>query len=264
MNGRTVRRAAALAATGLALGAVTGWLAPAADPMPLAGASLPTGAPVFSNPLEIDHEFFPVRPGAIKLFTGKDGREDVTIVEFHLVATRTFTWNAVAIECRAIRESTFIDGNIFETSLNWYAQADDGSVYFFGEVSYEGLVPADTADAEEQGVFGWVVGDPQPGDPAGTETSPGPFLFMPANVEPGDVWKPEDLGTVVDETDEAIRIDRRIRVPAGRFTDCLRVVDTSALDPGEETKWYAPGQGVIKARSRGEISRLLASTLGTQ
>jgi len=44
------------------------------------------------------------------------------------------------------------------------------------------------------------VASPGDKDPPETATATTPGLFMPADPQPGDQWKPEDLFPVVDET----------------------------------------------------------------
>ncbi len=52
-----------------------------------------------------------------------------------------------------------------------------------------------------------------------------------------------------------------MRVRAGRFKDCIQVGETDIPDDSKEKKWYARGTGVIKAKGRREVLKLLASTL---
>ena len=52
-----------------------------------------------------------------------------------------------------------------------------------------------------------------------------PSLFMPANPEVDDVYKPEDLLPVVDETDTVKAADLTVDVPAGKFHSVIRVED---------------------------------------
>jgi hypothetical protein len=184
------------------------------------------------------------------------------VVEQHLAETRTFDWNGGAVACRVVRDSKFENGACTEISRSFFARADDGSVWYFGEVA-EPLppVPDEPDEPGDSESGGWVVGAPAVDDPPGTASAPGPFLFLPAAPERGDSWKPEDLPGVVDETDRVEREGVAVRVPAGRFPDCLRIRETTVFDPGHETKWYARGVGLVRERSRGEALALEASTL---
>jgi hypothetical protein len=256
---RPLARSAAPAALLAALAGIGG--APGGVPLRAAAAALPVGVPVFSNPLDFDNEHFPCVPGAFKVYAGREGADPLTVVEMHLPETRTFDWKGTPVECRTIRESTFEEGAYSEISTAWFAQADDGSVYAFGEVSIEnpqGEPPDDPQDEED---YGWVVGALAPGDPEGTAVSADPFLFMPASPAVGDSWKPEDLPPVVDETVEVVRAGVRRFVRAGRFPDCIAVRERSGKHPGSEMKWYAPRIGLVEGRGRTERIALRATTL---
>ena len=108
----------------------------------------------------------------------------------------------------------------------------------------------------------WLVGGPtEPGDPPDAGNAAAPTVFMPPDPEVGDTFKPEDLLPIVDETDEVVAAGVRVTVPAGRFDGAIRVVETTVLDSDRETKWYAPGVGVVKGKARRESLALIASTL---
>jgi len=238
--------ALAVLTVAMALGALHGDVGPAAN------AFVPTGTPTFSNPLNITNNYFPFVPGAMKILSGSADGEDILVVDSYLSDTRTFQWNGQNVECRCLKEIEFEDGELIEISWNYFAQADDGSVYYFGEI----------VDEYEDGTIlhggAWLVGGPAPGEEAATATDPA--LFMPANVEVGDIWKPEDVPAEdIDETDEAIRTDKKVKVPAGKFLNCLEVKEFD-FDGETEKKWYAPGLGVIKAKGGGEKIKLVAMT----
>jgi hypothetical protein len=146
-------------------------------------------------------------------------------------------------------ETTFEDGQLVEVSQNYFAQADDGTVYYFGEV----------VDNYENGVVvnhdgSWLVGGPTlPSDPADTAVAQSPSV--------GDTFKPEDLFPFVDETVVVQRTGVTVTVPAGRFRGAIQVEETSRLSTGFEHKWYAPGVGVVKVKGPGETLFLVATTL---
>jgi len=222
-----------------------------------ARASVPTGTPTFTNPLNITNTYMPFQPGGVKVFKGHDRGTRLVVVDLYLTETRTFDWNGTTVECRVLRELAFEDGEIVEISDNYFAQADDGTMYYFGEVvaNYEDGVIVDNDGS-------WLVGGPTlPSDPPTTGNDDNPTVFMPANPEVGDVFKPEDLPGVVDETAEVLRVDVKVKVPAGRYQDAIKIKETSALSPGTTHKWYAPGVGVVLDKARREIIRLIASTL---
>ena len=241
---------------------MTAWRAAGAVTVALATVVIPPDttaiAATFSNPLDITNPYQPVPPGAVKVFSGsKDGKRS-TITDLYRSDTRTFQLDGNRVACRVVEEVEFSGGQLVEDSRNYFAQADDGAVYYFGEV----------VDEYENGVIvnhegSWLVGGPtEPDDPPNTATASTPGLFMPGAPNVGDVFKPEDLFPVVDETGTVKQVGLRVRAPAGRFASAIRVLETTRL-PGEapESKWYAAGVGVVRGKTKDEHFALIASTL---
>ena len=222
-------------------------------------AEVPSGPPKFGNPLNIDNAFFPFQPGRLKVFTGSDHGTKTGAIDDYLTATRTFRLNGKKVACRILVEEAYEDAELVERSFNYFAQADDGTVYYFGEV----------VDNYENGVIvnhdgSWLVGGvTPPSDPPAAEVgnADDPAVFMPANPELGDVFKPEDLFPIVDETAEVVGVDLDVLVPAGKYKGAIAVEESTRLAPGTELKWYAPGVGVVKVQTKGETLRLESSTL---
>jgi hypothetical protein len=213
--------------------------------------------PTFTNPLDITNPYQPFEPGGMKVFAGvSDGSRHVAVYTY-LAATRTFMVNGTPVACRIIQKTEFEDGALGEFSQSFFAQADDGTVYYFGELvdKYEnGRV------ASHEG--SWLVGGAtQPSDPPDTASASVPAVFMPPSPMVGDTFKPEDLLPIVDETLTVQAIGRRVRTAAGRFSNAIRVKETSRLPGPPGTKWYAAGVGAVKARDKGGRSALVASTL---
>jgi hypothetical protein len=237
-------------ASRLLLGAlVLGALTPAS----VATASTPT----FSDPLSITNPYQPFPVGAVKVYRGrKEGKADV-VVDLFLAETRAFQVNGAPVTCHVLQETEFLDGQLIEVSRNHLAQADDGTLYYFGEL----------VDDYENGVIAghegsWLVGGAtDPGDPPTTANAPAPTVFMPASPALGDVFKQEDLAPIVDETDTIKAVGLTVHAPAGSFPNSIQVLETTTLGDRPETKWYARGVGPIKSKAPGEKSALIASTL---
>jgi hypothetical protein len=219
---------------------------------------VPLGPPVFSDPLAIDNPYHPFVPGRVKHYETLQGSTDAEDLEMYTADTRTFAWNGAQVACRVLQETSIENGEIIEISRNYFAQADDGSVYYFGEVVdiYAGGVIVSHEGS-------WLVGGPSdPADPPETATDPDPNVFMPANPEPGDEYRPEDTLPVVDEEDLILKAGQNVSVPAGHFDECLQIRESSQLSPDTETKWYAPGLGVVKVKEKGEVMVLDLVTSG--
>ena len=228
-----------------------------ANPAPVEAPAL--GGPTFTNPLSITNDFHPFVVGGVKTFEGKGQGGDLLVIDTYLSQTRTFQLGSTSVATRVLKEEEYEDGELAEISLNYFAQADDGTVYYFGEVvdNYENGVITDHGGS-------WLVGGPTlPTDPPETADADEPAVFMPGAFDVGDTWKPEDLFPFVDETVELLQIGAGVNTPAGHFEDCIKVRETSAISTGHEFKWYASGVGVVKVLAGGEWLKLESTTFGT-
>lgn len=217
----------------------------------LASAQVPSGPPVFGAPLSITNRYFPFHVGRVKHFEIQQGHTDGEELHAYLPDTRTFAWSGTTVACRVLQETSVEDGVVAEISRNYFAQADDGTVYYFGE----------TVDNYDGGVIvnhhgSWLVGGPTGSDPAETAVATDPTVYMPARPEVGDVFKPEDLYPFVDESDLVVRAGITSSTPYGVFKDCIEIRESSRLDTSTETKWYAPGFGAVRVKEKGEVLSL--------
>ena len=71
----------------------------------------------------------------------------------------------------------FLDGRIQEVAYDFYAQADDGSVWYLGEDVFNF---ADGAIVDTHGT--WIAGKDGPG-----------AMIMPADPQIGDTYRPENI-----------------------------------------------------------------------
>jgi hypothetical protein len=70
----------------------------------------------------------------VKVFRGrKDGAPSV-LVDLYLTAARTFHVGAADVPAHILQETEFENGAVVEISQNFLAQADDGTVFYFGEL----------------------------------------------------------------------------------------------------------------------------------
>ena len=89
--------------------------------------------PTFSNPTEITNPLFPIALQSSNLLVGtvedKAFRTEVTVLPW----TQVIEWEGQQIEAVVSQYNAFLDGRIEEIAYDLYAQADDGSVWYFGE-----------------------------------------------------------------------------------------------------------------------------------
>ncbi len=199
---------------------------------PVAGAQDPTIGASDSTP-RVDHPLVPISSVAVKVFAGSerdpDTRERVRtrVVTRVLRGTRTIAGVRSAIV--GVRE--YEDGELVESTRDYYAQRRDGNVFYMGEHvdNYE--------DGRIVGHDGqWFAGrrGAQPG------------LFMPTQPEVGQVFEQERAPGVAEDRSTVIQLGRRVTTPAGRFSGCIKTRDEAPLDRLVEFKFYCPGIGLVR------------------
>jgi hypothetical protein len=193
-------------------------------------------APVFSRPTEITNRLFPVAQVTQSLQLGTvDGqpfRAEVTL----LPGTKAIALDGRQVPTRIHQYVAYSGGRILEVALDWYAQADDGSVWYFGEdvFNYEDGVVADTHGT-------WLAGKDGP-----------PGMIMPASPSPGHVYRPEDIPELVFEEVTVKSAGQRVPGPTGTVDGALLIRELY-MDGATEEKTFAPGYGEFSAGGGGDL-----------
>jgi hypothetical protein len=202
--------------------------------------------PVFSNPTQVTNPLHPTATTPSILMLGSvDGlpfRTEVTL----LPETKIIEWNGQQIEALVSQYAAFSDGRIQEVALDWYAQADDGSVWYLGEdvFNYADGVVADTHGT-------WVAGADAPG-----------AMIMPANPHLGDVYRPENAPGIVFEEVTVRKTGETVEGPSGPVSGAI-VVRELHMDGTTEDKTFAPGYGEFSTGDRGGDLEAVALAIST-
>jgi len=182
--------------------------------------------PVFSNPTNITNPLFPVSRQASVLMHGTvDGgefRTEVTLLPY----TKVINIGGVNVETLVSQYAALVDGQIDEVALDFYAQADDGAVWYLGEdvFKYEDGEVADTDGT-------WLAGRDGPA-----------AMIMPANPKVGDVYRPENAPGFVFEEVTVTRVGVTVDGPNGPVPGAISVNELH-MDGTREDKLFAPGYG---------------------
>jgi hypothetical protein len=210
---------------------------------PTSAAQAATEAPRFTHPTEITNTFYPISliGHTIELGQeeGKPSRIEVTL----LPETKMIAWGGQQTESRVVQFVAYTDSKLVEVAYDYFAQADDGGVYYMGEdvSNYE-----DGKIANNEG--SWLTG--KDGAP--------PSLIMPAHPEVGQVFNPENLPGVVYETDEILSLTEKAATPAGP-TDRGMLVKETLMDKSIEHKVYVADFGIVEERADDEQLNLVLS-----
>lgn len=205
-----------------------GCLDEAGNPLPLQPESLRVdrGTPVFSNPTMGTNPLFPVDQltSYLQLGTvdGQPFRAEVTL----LPTTRVITWRGQPVTVIESQYMAFLGGRLHETAIDWYAQADDGSVWYFGEDVFN---YADGVIADHDGT--WQAGRDGPA-----------AMIMPGHPQVGNVYRPENICGVVFEEVVVTATGVTVSGPTGPVAGAIEVTELHQ-DGQFEDKTFAPGYG---------------------
>lgn len=211
-----------------------GALAVAATFYGTSAAGAASTAPSFTNPTQITNTWLPI--SSIKRAEMLGVKEGVSVrsVRTLLRGTKTFQVNGKAVNAAIVEDRAWENGNLHEVALDYFAQADDGTVHYLGE-DVDIYDPTGTTVVSHEGAFLYGVDTKTLG------------VAMPANPQPGNRFTFEKIPGVGSETNRVVSVTATVAVPYGTFTNSALEID-GFLSPGgeRETKWYARGVGVIK------------------
>jgi hypothetical protein len=125
----------ALTVGGLALLMVlTAALSPAAQAARSAQNSAPAfDSAQFSHPLDITNPYMPLEPGTTFVYKGKS--EGTPTRQEFVVTDRTKT--ILGVKARVIVDTNWEGGRLVERTEDWFAQDDEGNVWYLGEFATE-------------------------------------------------------------------------------------------------------------------------------
>jgi hypothetical protein len=222
--------------------------ASATIPQPSVGGDLPlapereridTAMPTFSDPTNITNPLFPVSQQESVVLLGhvddQPFRTEVTL----LPETRIIGWQGQQIEVAVSQYNAFLGGRITEVAYDLYAQADDGSVWYFGEDVFDFR---DGTIVVTEGT--WLAGKDGPA-----------AMIMPADPQVGDVYRPENAPGIVFEEVTVASVREALDGPLGPI-DGGMLASELHMDGGTEDKLFAPGYGEFSTSGGGDVEAL--------
>ena len=177
---------------------------------------------------EGENPYFVLKPGYQLTFESKESKPTTLVI-----TVLNETKNVGGFETRIVEERESKGGELIEVSRNYFAiSKQTGDVYYFGEdvdmykrgkvVSHDGA---------------WLHGS--------NGASFG--LMMPAEPTVASRFYQEQAPRVAMDRAEIVSLTERLTTPAGTFDRCLKVKETTPLEPiVREYKLYAAGVGLVK------------------
>ena len=195
--------------------------------------------PTFSDPTNVTNPLFPVSLQESVLMLGhvdgKPFRTEVTL----LPETRIIEWEGQRVETLVSQYNAYLGGRIEEVAYDYYAQADDGSVWYFGEDVFDFR---DGAIVVTEGT--WLAGRDGPA-----------AMIMPGDPQIGDVYRTENAPGFVFEEVTVRSVDEQLDGPMGPIDGGL-LADELHSDGTTEQKIFAPGYGEFYTSGGGDVEAL--------
>jgi len=190
------------------------------------------GSASFTNPLVIDNPFWPLVPGTTFVYEPVPNDDNVVNTVTVTKHTKKITVGGKSIKCRVVYDVETVDGDITEETYDWYAQDDEGNIWYFGEDTTEYL---DDGTISKEGSWEAGVDGALPG-----------YLIL-AEPSPGLCYQQEYYEDEAQDIAKVLRLDAEVSLETGDFFEnCLVTKEWTPLESGNvEHKYYAPGTGLV-------------------
>jgi hypothetical protein len=187
--------------------------------------------PTFSAATTVDNPLFPISDLHSAILLGNDEGNPLRIETVLLREPKVIDVDGQEVETLTSQFVAYLDGRIHEVALDWYAQDDDGNVWYFGEdvFNYEDGVVADTEGT-------WIAGEDGP-----------PGMIMPADPKVGQAYRPENIPDLVFEEVVVKTTDLTVDGPRGPVSGAMVGTENHLLEGNYEEKTFAPGYGEFRS-----------------
>ena len=182
----------------------------------------------FHHPTVITNPYYPLMVGATWRWKGEFRNQPYEQEDVVLTGTRRID----GVVTQPVLEKDFVKGRIIAGSIDYYAQDDQGNVWYLGEatVHYVNGELTDHADT-------WIAG----------RQGALPGIFMPAHPALGKPrYQQEFAPNVAADVEHIVGISKSVCEPLRCYAHVVQANETTVLNPGVlSAKYYAPGVGLI-------------------
>ena len=135
-----------------------------------------------------------------------------------------------SVPCTEVVSEEFENGELVERTTDWYAQKQNGDVWYFGETSAH----------YEEGFLNDLEGSWRSGK---DDAKAG--IRMPGNPQVGMTYRMEFKAGDAEDIAKIVATNQTVTVASGTYTGCLKIEEWSPLENELEIKYYAPGVGFV-------------------
>ncbi len=183
----------------------------------------------FHRPTAITNPWFPVVPGTRWIWHGQDRGLPMVLEQWVTNGTRLID----GVVARAVMDKDIVDRQVIGGAVDYYAQDDEGNVWYLGEQTthYVNGRLTDHADT-------WIAGI--------NRSRPG--IFMPAHPHLGSPpYQQEFAPNLAADVARVAKVNESVCVPLRCFHHAVEMDETTVLEPGVlAAKYYAPGTGLVR------------------
>lgn len=196
-------------------------------------------ATTFSQSTRIDNPYLPLIPGDVYTYSVQTDEGTERIIVEVLDDTRV----VAGITTRVVRDRVFLDDVLIEDTFDWFAQDDEGNVWYMGETvdNYEYDDNGELIEINNNGSWEAAVNGAQPG------------ITMPTIPRVGDSYRQEYLPGEAEDLGAIVAVDVTVELRDGATYQTLKTRDWNPLDSeaGNEFKYYAQGVGLVREEEEG-------------
>jgi hypothetical protein len=148
----------------------------------------------------------------------------------------------MGVDVTVVHDQVFLNDELIEDTFDWYAQDEDGNVWYFGEDTKEYLPGGEvsTHGSWEAGING------------------DPGIVMLAEPVKGAQYQQEDAPDIAEDMARVKSLSESVVVEYGAFDGCLQILEWTPLEPGvREYKYYKAGVGLVLETGKGERLELI-------
>lgn len=198
----------------------------------------------FDYPTTINNQYWPLSslPDLVYYAEGEDGCE---VSKTHILPTlkSDFAGDYAGISAVQVEDLAWLseecDGDyvLVEETVDWYAQDNDGNVWYLGEdtTAYDDDEECPTSAGS------WEAGS----DIAGVGSDAEAGIVMLANPVVGLAYQQEYYEDEAEDMARILQTDAPVDIEFGSYEECLKTKEWTALESGHvEHKFYCPSSGL--------------------
>jgi hypothetical protein len=179
----------------------------------------------------VDNPYYPLVPGTRWVYEAQLADGTVERNEIEVLAD---TRQIMGVTATVVHDLVYVDGQIAEGTYDWYAQDQDGNVWYLGESvdNYENGQVVNHNGSWEWGKDGAL---------------PGILMWADPSQHLNETYRQEYYQGQAEDQGQVQSVTEQVSVPYGMFDQVVKTYDSSLIDRKlNENKFYAMGIGVIK------------------